>query len=49
VNDDGRLDLAYTALDEKGGRELRTILNIATADQGELIFGESERRRSAER
>jgi hypothetical protein len=42
VNDDGRLDLAYTALDEKGERELRTILNIATADQGELIFGDSE-------
>ena len=41
VNDDGLLDIAYTAVDEKGIRELRTILNIGRGDQGELIFGES--------
>ncbi len=41
INEDDRLDLVFTARDAQGQVGLRSILNIAEGDAGELIFGRS--------
>lgn len=41
INDDGRNDLVFTARDAAGTVGVRTILNLADGDQGELIFSRS--------